>query len=160
VDSVKLSGPEVASVAWIDSVQSAEFNTLIDAKRRSIVPMIVIYVVGYMGLSVLAGFGRGILSVKVLRPINLGFALIGPAYLGAGAIWPLVNPTVVALPLGILGAVLGSLIAGRNHEHERCFDEVKFRIQTGLRSDRPSAPSAKSLAGYGTQATGWCAHGH
>jgi hypothetical protein len=88
VDSVKLSGPEVASVAWIDSVQSAEFNTLIDAKRRSIVPMIVIYVVGYMGLSVLAGFGRGILSVKVLRPINLGFALIGPAYLGAGAIWP------------------------------------------------------------------------
>jgi len=42
----------------------------------------------------------------------VGLALIGPAYLGPHALWPLVNPTVVALPLGILGAVLGSLIAG------------------------------------------------
>jgi cation/acetate symporter len=49
----------------------------------------------------------------------------------------LVNPTVVALPLGILGAVLGSLLTGRNHEHEKRFGEVTFRIQTGLRSDHP-----------------------
>jgi cation/acetate symporter len=41
------------------------------------------------------------------------------------------------LPLGILGAVLGSLIAGRDREHETRFDEVTFRIQTGLRSDPP-----------------------
>jgi cation/acetate symporter len=61
-------------------------------------------------------------------------ALIGPAYLGANAIWPLVNPTVVALPLGILGAVVGSLLGGRNYEHEKRFGEVTFRIQTGLGS--------------------------
>jgi cation/acetate symporter len=46
-----------------------------------------------------------------------------------------VNPTVVALPLGILGAVAGSMIAGRNHEQEKRFDEANFRVQTGLRSD-------------------------
>jgi len=77
---------------------------------------------------VVGGMGLGLIS-------SVGLALIGPAYLGANAIWPLVNPTVVALPLGILGAVVGSLIAGRNHEQEKRFDEVTFRVQTGLRSD-------------------------
>jgi cation/acetate symporter len=64
-------------------------------------------------------------------------APLPPGYLGAKAIWPLVNPTVVALPIGILGAVLGSLLTGRNHEHEKRFSEVTFRIQTGLGSDHP-----------------------
>ena len=72
--------------AWIDGVQSAEFKTLIDTKRRSILPMIIIYVVGYMGLSVLAGFGRGILGMKVLGPINLGFVLIAGNYLMSWAL--------------------------------------------------------------------------
>jgi cation/acetate symporter len=66
---------------------------------------------------------------------SVGLALIGPAYLGADAIWPLVNPTVVALPLGLMGAVLGSLMWGRDPAHEQRFDEVSFRIQTGLRSN-------------------------
>src|SRR5277367_3723457 len=80
-DIGKLSGAEVAPDAWIEGIESAEFKTLIDAKRRSIVPMIVIFVAGYMGLSVLAGFGRGILGIKVLGPINLGFVLIAGNYL-------------------------------------------------------------------------------
>jgi len=80
-DVVKVSGAEVAPDAWIDSVRSVEFKTLIDAKRRSIMPMIVIYVVGYMGLSVLAGFGHGILGIKVLGSVNLGFVLIAGNYL-------------------------------------------------------------------------------
>lgn len=62
--------------AWIEGVQSAEFKALIDAKKRSIAPMAVIYVVGYIGLSVLAGFGHGLLGMKVIGPINLGFTLI------------------------------------------------------------------------------------
>jgi len=79
-DAVKLSGAEVAPDAWIEGVESPEFKTLIDAKQRSIVPMIVIYMIGYMGLSVLAGFGRGILGIKVLGAVNLGFVLIAGNY--------------------------------------------------------------------------------
>jgi uncharacterized membrane protein (DUF485 family) len=79
-DAVKFSGAQVASDAWIEGVESPEFKTLIDAKQRSIVPMIVIYVVGYLGLSVLAGFGRGILGTKVLGAVNLGFVLIAGNY--------------------------------------------------------------------------------
>jgi uncharacterized membrane protein (DUF485 family) len=78
--AVKLSGAEAAPGAWAEGVRSAEFRTLIDTKRRSIVPMVVIYVAGYMGLSVLAGFGHGILGMKVLGPVNLGFVLIAGNY--------------------------------------------------------------------------------
>ncbi len=85
-NSVKLSGAEVAPGAWIDGVRSPEFHMLIDAKRRSIVPMVMIYVVGYMGLSVLAGFGHGILGMKVLGPVNLGFVLIAGNYIMSWAL--------------------------------------------------------------------------
>src|SRR5277367_82903 len=85
-DIGKLSDAEVTPDAWIEGIESAEFKTLIDAKQRSIVPMIVIYVVGYMGLSVLAGFGRGILGIKVLGAVNLGFVLIAGNYLMSWAL--------------------------------------------------------------------------
>ena len=78
--AVKLSGAQVAQDAWREGIASAEFKALIDAKRRSILPMIVIYVVGYLGLAVLAGFGRGILGTKVLGAVNLGFVLIAGNY--------------------------------------------------------------------------------
>jgi uncharacterized membrane protein (DUF485 family) len=86
VESFKLSRAEIAPEAWIDGVQSPEFKMLIDAKWRSILPMVVIYVVGYMGLSVLAGFGRGILGTKILGAINLGFVLIAGNYLMSWAV--------------------------------------------------------------------------
>jgi uncharacterized membrane protein (DUF485 family) len=80
-NAIKLSGGEVVPGAWIGGVKSAEFRTLIAAKRRAIIPMVVIYIGGYMGLSVLAGFGRGILGTKVLGPVNLGFVLISGNYI-------------------------------------------------------------------------------
>jgi cation/acetate symporter len=76
---------------------------------------------------VIGGMGLGLIS-------SVGLAMIGPAYLGRDALWPLVNPTVVALPLGVLGAVLGTFIAGRNEANERRFDEVMIRVHTGVRS--------------------------
>ena len=69
-----------ASDAWIEGVQNAEFKALIDAKQRSVIPMVVIYMFGYMGLSILAGFGHGILGMKVLGAVNLGFVLIAGNY--------------------------------------------------------------------------------
>ncbi len=79
-DAVNLNGAKVAPDAWIEGVESPEFKALIDAKQRTIVPMIVIYMIGYMGLSVLAGFGRGILGTKILGAVNLGFVLIAGNY--------------------------------------------------------------------------------
>jgi uncharacterized membrane protein (DUF485 family) len=81
VDRIKANGAEVAPDAWIEGIESAEFKTLVDAKRRSILPMVVVYVAAYLGLSVLAGFDRGLLGTKVLGPVNLGFVLIAVNYL-------------------------------------------------------------------------------
>jgi len=62
-------------------------------------------------------------------------AMLGPAVRGADAIWPLVNPTVVSLPLGFLGAVLGTLLMGRDLENEARFDEVTVRVHTGVAAE-------------------------
>lgn len=80
-DAIRPSAMLNAPDAWVEGIRSAEFKTLIDAKQRTIVPMLVIFIVGYMGLSVLAGFGRSLLGTKVLGPINLGFVLIAGNYL-------------------------------------------------------------------------------
>ena len=67
--------------AWISGIRDAEFQTLVRAKRQTIVPMLVLFVAAYMGLSGLAAFGRDLLGTKVLGPINLGFLLIAGNYL-------------------------------------------------------------------------------
>jgi uncharacterized membrane protein (DUF485 family) len=54
--------------------------TLIKAKIRFFTPMIVIYMVGYIGLTALAGFAQGFMAVKVVGALNIGFLLIAGNY--------------------------------------------------------------------------------
>jgi uncharacterized membrane protein (DUF485 family) len=115
VDAVTTRGEEAAPEAWIDGLASAEFKTLVDAKQRSIVPMMVISLVGYLGLSVLAGFGRDLLGMKVLGAINLGFVLIAGNYLMA---W-------------LLGIVYARIAASR---HDPL---VKIVVDRSTKSRRP-----------------------
>ena len=65
--------------------------------------------------------------------------MIGPAMRGADAIWPLVNPTIVSMPLGFLGAVLGTLLTGRDKENEARFGAFSLRVHAGNRG-RIAAP--------------------
>jgi len=74
---------------------------------------------------VIGGMTVGLISSVVL-------AMIGPAMRGADALWPLVNPTIVSLPLGFLGAVLGTLIWGRDIDNERRFDAFLLQVHTGV----------------------------
>ena len=62
--------------------KSAEISvqSLIAAKLRLLVPMTAIFMVGYIGLTVLAGFAKGLMGLKVIGPVNLGFLLIGLNY--------------------------------------------------------------------------------
>jgi uncharacterized membrane protein (DUF485 family) len=89
--------------------------TLVDAKQRAIVPMMVIYIVGYLGLSILAGFGRTLLGTKVVGAVNLGFVLIAANYLMS---W-------------LLGVVYARLSANR---HDPL---VKLVIDRAVASRRP-----------------------
>lgn len=53
---------------------------LIAEKLKYLVPMTVIFMVGYIGLTILAGFARDLLGTKVIGSVNLGFVLIALNY--------------------------------------------------------------------------------
>ncbi|MFZ5680250.1 MAG: DUF485 domain-containing protein [Pseudomonadota bacterium] len=59
----------------------ASIRALIAAKLKYLVPMTIIFVVGYIGLTVLAGFAKDLLGTKIAGGFNLGFALITFNYL-------------------------------------------------------------------------------
>jgi uncharacterized membrane protein (DUF485 family) len=54
---------------------------LIAKKLRYLVPMTIIYMVGYIGLTILAGFFRDLIGTRVIGSVNLGFVLIAVNYL-------------------------------------------------------------------------------
>jgi uncharacterized membrane protein (DUF485 family) len=53
---------------------------LVSMKVRFIAPMIVIYMISYIGLTVLAAFAKTFLGLRVIGSLNLGFLLIGANY--------------------------------------------------------------------------------
>lgn len=59
----------------------ASVRQLIAEKLKYLVPMTIIFMVGYIGLTVLSGFARDLMAIKVIGSVNLGFALIGLNYL-------------------------------------------------------------------------------
>ncbi len=76
--------------------------------------------------------GGVVCGIAVGLGSSVGLAMIGPAMRGAEAIWPLVNPTLVSLPLGFLGAILGTLLSGRDHANEERFAAFSRQVHTGV----------------------------
>jgi uncharacterized membrane protein (DUF485 family) len=58
----------------------ASVRQLITEKLKYLVPMTIIFIVGYIGLTVLAGFAGGLMGTKVIGSVNLGFMLIALNY--------------------------------------------------------------------------------
>lgn len=65
--------------ARLEAAQAA-VRSLVTVKLRFLMPMTIIFMVGYIGLTVLAGFAKGLMAVKVAGPLNLGFTLIALNY--------------------------------------------------------------------------------
>lgn len=76
--------------------------------------------------------GGVVAAILVGLVSSVTLALLGPAFLGSKALWPLVIPTIVTMPLGFAAAILGSLLSGHSEESERRFDEVQVRANTGI----------------------------
>lgn len=74
---------------------------------------------------VIGGVAAGLTASVVL-------AILGPAIRGADALWPLVNPTLASMPIGFLGAVVGTLISGRSAADQKRFDAFLMRVHTGV----------------------------
>lgn len=60
---------------------------------------------------------------------------ISPAVMKENAIFPLENPGIISIPLGFLGAIIGTLIR-REPEAEAKFTELEVRANTGLGSEK------------------------
>ncbi|MBV9079328.1 MAG: cation acetate symporter [Methylobacteriaceae bacterium] len=73
---------------------------------------------------VIGGMATGLVSAVAL-------ALVGPAFLGPAALFPIVNPAILSMPLGFLGAVLGTYLGSREADADAHFDAVLFQAQTG-----------------------------
>jgi len=41
-------------------------------------------------------------------------------------------PTIITMPLGFLGAIVGSLLVGSDKQSEERFEEISVRAHTGL----------------------------
>jgi len=61
--------------------------------------------------------------------------LISPAFMGKSAIFPLDNPGILSIPLGLLGSVIGTLLS-REPSAEAKFDELIVRANTGLGAEK------------------------
>ncbi|HEY6774378.1 MAG TPA: cation acetate symporter [Oxalicibacterium sp.] len=77
---------------------------------------------------VIGGVATGLISAVLL-------AFIGPAFLGKEAIFPIVNPTILSMPLGFLGAVMGTYLGRRDLANEQRFDAVLYRAHTGASTE-------------------------
>jgi cation/acetate symporter len=51
--------------------------------------------------------------------------------MGSRAIFPLENPGIISIPIGLAGAILGTLLL-RDRESEAMFDQLQVRANTGL----------------------------
>ena len=74
------------------------------------------------------GLGTGLVSSLVL-------ILISPSIMGDNAVFPLENPGIISIPLGFLGAVLGTFVR-REPAAEEKFTELSVRANTGLGAER------------------------
>jgi uncharacterized membrane protein (DUF485 family) len=58
----------------------ASVKELIAEKLKYLMPMTIIFMVGYIGLTILAGFAKDLMGMRVVGSVNLGFALIALNY--------------------------------------------------------------------------------
>lgn len=78
-----------------------------------------------------AGLATGLLASLVLISIS-------PSVMKSNPIFPLENPGIISIPLGFLGAVIGTLL-GREPAAEAKYDELNVRANTGIGAEKATS---------------------
>ena len=92
----------------------ASIRRLIAEKLKYLVPMTIIFMVGYIGLTILAGFARDLMGTRVIGSVNLGFVLIALNYLLSWGL-AIVYGRIAADKFDPLAAQAASEISGRGN---------------------------------------------
>jgi uncharacterized membrane protein (DUF485 family) len=92
----------------------ASVKQLITEKLKYLVPMTIIFMVGYISLTILAGFARDSMGIKVIGSVNLGFVLIAFNYLLSWGL-AIVYGRIAAAKFDPLAATAAMQITGRGN---------------------------------------------
>lgn len=94
--------------------------------------LLTIYWKNFNRMGVLTGMFSGLV-------VSLLLALLGPHIMNTDGGWinnapvfPLYNPGVIAIPIGFLGAVLGSLLYKEERKSTSLYERFQIRAQTGI----------------------------
>lgn len=66
---------------WRDAVDLPSFRALIQAKKKLLVPMVLIYFGTFMSMTLLAGYGKEFMTQKVSGAFNMAYLLVLGCYL-------------------------------------------------------------------------------
>jgi cation/acetate symporter len=77
------------------------------------------------------GLATGLLASLILISIS-------PSVMKSNPIFPLENPGIISIPLGFLGAIIGTLL-GREPEAEAKYDELNVRANTGIGAEKATS---------------------
>ena len=90
----------------------ASVTALIAEKLKYLVPMTIIFMVGYIGTTVLAGFAKDFMAIKVIGAVNIGFLLIAANYVLSWVL-AIVYGRIAAEKFDPLAAKAAAQITGR-----------------------------------------------
>ena len=69
----RTAAEEAGVTDWEAIAASARFKELLRAKRRFIIPAMIVFIVYYFALPVLVGYARPLMEKRVLGPVNLAY---------------------------------------------------------------------------------------
>ncbi len=65
---------------WQDAVNLPSFRELIQAKKKLLVPMVLVYFGAFMGMTLLAGYGKEFMTQKISGAFNMAYLLVLGCY--------------------------------------------------------------------------------
>lgn len=69
----RTAAEEAGTIDWEGIAASARFKELLRAKRRFIIPSMIIFIVYYFALPALVGYARPLMEKRVFGPVNLAY---------------------------------------------------------------------------------------
>ncbi|MGX6446652.1 solute symporter family protein [Patulibacter sp. S7RM1-6] len=73
---------------------------------------------------------------------SVGLVLVGPLVMTSDPIYPLSYPTLVSIPLGFLGCVLGTVLSG-GRRSDVSYDDLQVRAALGVSAPEPSPAATR-----------------
>lgn len=69
----RTAAEEAGAIEWEAIAASSRFKELLSAKRRFIIPAMLVFIVYYFALPVLVGYARPLMEKRVLGPVNVAY---------------------------------------------------------------------------------------